>query len=245
MMRWFIFLAIVPYAFGSLEIAGGNDTDISLYPWQISLQFLGSHFCGGFLVSKTWVVTAAHCIVKGYSAGLNIRTGSTYKSSGGQTITVSDYVLHPQYNSTSDDFDIALLALDEDVTIESSAPAKLPDDGAAIPAGVSVTLTGWGRKGENRDFSETLQEVQVPSVPQEECRAAYGESKITDNMFCAGYLGLGGKDSCGGDSGGPAILNGLVVGVVSFGKECASSVWPGVYTKTSNSRDWIRRTTGF
>ena len=32
------------------------------FPWQISLKNLGRHICGGSIVNKNQVITAAHCV---------------------------------------------------------------------------------------------------------------------------------------------------------------------------------------
>jgi secreted trypsin-like serine protease len=65
--------------------------------------------------------------------------------------------------------------------------------------------TGWGTLKEDGKPSCILQEVEVPVLTNEVCTAQtnYTEKMITDNMLCAGYPGVGKKDSCQGDSGGP------------------------------------------
>lgn len=63
-------------------------------------------------------------------------------------------------------------------------------------------------------------------------------------MFCAGFLGIGGKDACQGDSGGPVVVDGVLHGIVSWGRGCALPDYPGVYSKISYARDWIKEITG-
>merc|ERR1711937_1085154 len=56
------------------------------------------------------------------------------------------------------------------------------------------------------------------------------------------------KDSCIGDSGGPLIRKGsgidrdTLVGLVSWGRECAEDGVPGVYSRISYFYDWIVET---
>ena len=72
-----------------------------------------------------------------------------------------------------------------------------------------------------------------------------GVQVITDNMFCAGYLEAA-KDACSGDSGGPLVVHyrgtTFLLGVVSWGEECAAKGKYGVYTRLANFLSWINKT---
>ena len=85
----------------------------------------------------------------------------------------------------------------------------------------------------------------MPAIRNSECQAKYEyEYSITDAMICAGYPGVGGKDSCQGDSGGPFVCqNGdkaVITGVVSWGNGCAWPDYPGVYSRVTKALDWIK-----
>lgn len=64
-------------------------------------------------------------------------------------------------------------------------------------------VTGWGTLKEDGKPSCILQEVDVPVLSNEDCisNTNYTSKMITDNMLCAGYPGVGARDSCQGDSG--------------------------------------------
>lgn len=57
-------------------------------------------------------------------------------------------------------------------------------------------MIGWGRTGESEPVSNELRRVNLPILSQEECdQAGYQKNRISENMFCAGYL-AGDLDAC-------------------------------------------------
>jgi len=103
-----------------------------------------------------------------------------------------------------------------------------------------VIVSGWGYLQEGGgSLSSSLQTLDVASVDRETCNTAY-DGEITDNMFCAGVLNVGGKDACQNDSGGPVVQNNQVIGAVSWGYGCARPQYPGVYTRVGNFVTWIQ-----
>jgi len=55
---------------------------------------------------------------------------------------------------------------------------------------------------------------------------------------CIGFID-GGKDSCRGDGGGPAVCDGVLHGIVSWGHGCSKKYRPGIYTKVCEFNRWI------
>lgn len=219
-----------------LGIVGGYPTDIIYHPWQVSIQENYIHFCGGILFTPHHVITAAHCVQRGIK-NLNIRAGSTYRDYGGQVSMILNYTIHSNYDAITYESDIAVLRLTTDITHPNAKPAVLAKAGEVITAGAPLIVTGWGLTAEKGVGSPILLEMNVPVVNRPSCSLSY-VGMVTNNMFCAGLPG-GGKDSCSEDSGGPATIDGVVVGVVSFGNGCARPNFPGVYVKLANFRNWI------
>ncbi|XP_046638347.1 trypsin-like isoform X4 [Daphnia pulicaria] len=107
-------------------------------------------------------------------------------------------------------------------------------------ANVSAIIAGWGTTSFGGSISSTLLKANVTILDNSDPKCAvYGSSFIGANMLCAAAPG---KDTCQGDSGGPIFVNGVVVGITSFGNGCADPRFAGVYARVSAYVGWIQTT---
>ncbi|XP_076594238.1 trypsin-1-like isoform X3 [Chaetodon auriga] len=236
-MRSLVFLLLIGAACKlDDKIVGGYECARHSQPHQVSLN-AGYHFCGGSLVNENWVVSAAHCYnrVEVRLGEHNIRVNENTE----QFIRSSRVIRHPRYSSYNINNDIMLIKLSEPAVFNQYVqPVALPT--SCAPAGTMCTVSGWGDTMSSSVDSNKLQCLEIPILSERDCKNSY-PGKITDAMFCAGYL-EGGRDSCQGDSGGPVICNGELQGVVSWGYGCAERNLPGVYAKVCVFTDWLQST---
>jgi len=244
-----LLLSISIHASSNTRIVNGSVVSDSSSRWSfiVSLQEDGEHACGGTLISKDWVVTAAHCLLDDNdnvtsTSNLRISTGAyELYSSGMKLYNIEKSIIHPNYDPRTNDSDIALLKLDHSVDIDTFP--KLTNN-ISLYSGRQSWVAGWGVLYDgSSNISIYLNELSVPIVDYDICNSFVGyDGELTRNMICAGYM-LGGKDSCGGDSGGPLITyednQEVLVGIVSWGRGCAEATHPGVYTDIRNYYSWI------
>mmetsp|Transcript_3082 Transcript_3082/g.3548 ORF Transcript_3082/g.3548 Transcript_3082/m.3548 type:complete len:432 (-) Transcript_3082:169-1464(-) len=219
------------------------------YPYFALMS--GRALCGAVLIAPGFVITAAHCAY----------ADTDFQLSGTGTIEY-DYAsgrIHPDYNEENVSHDIALFELSQIVPSSSVTPVKLrqtPLPSTSTAATQSLTVLGFGDTDPSESVSETstyLREVDLNYVSEDQCSRSFGGSwwgggiGIGDGMLCAYNSG---KDSCGGDSGGPLLLKSSsgrasddeLVGLVSWGISCADDGYPGVYTRVSYYYEWIVET---
>ncbi|XP_057317818.1 transmembrane protease serine 9-like [Microplitis mediator] len=231
------------------RIVGGTTATIGEFPWMVGITIRGKFHCGGSLITRRHVLTAAHCL-EGYDERhFEIYIGNQdFDKPSPDAIRrrVKSWTFHKDFNTYNLNNDIGVVELDRSVSLDSSIrTACLPENRAIDYTGSLATAIGWGRTSEGGDVSSTLRKVKVPVLSDEECdEAGYQKTRRTDNMFCAGYL-EGQRDACSGDSGGPLLVKGPyghleVIGITSFGRGCARPRYPGVYTKLTNYLGWLR-----
>ncbi|XP_015999395.2 plasma kallikrein isoform X1 [Rousettus aegyptiacus] len=234
----------------STRIVGGTNSSWGEWPWQVSLQVkltAQKHVCGGSIIKKQWILTAAHCfdgllfsdIWRIYGGVLNL-SEITKETPFSQ---IKEIIIHQNYNISETTHDIALIKLEAPLNYtEFQKPICLPSKDDTNTIYNNCWITGWGFTKEKGEIQNILQKANIPLVTNEECQKRYGYYEITKQMICAGYK-EGGKDACKGDSGGPLVCkhDGIwhLVGITSWGEGCARSGQPGVYTKVAEYVDWI------
>ncbi|EFN68635.1 Plasma kallikrein [Camponotus floridanus] len=231
------------------RIVGGNVTNIYNYPWLVSMTKMGNFYCAGTVITRKHLLTAAHCL-----RGYDIKTiklvlmDSDRPSISNNAIVrrIKSATIHENFDAHSFNNDIAIIEMDEPVSIDNFVRAAcLPEDRTIDYTGAIATAVGWGRTGENKPISNELRKVNLPILSQEECdQSGFPKNRITENMFCSGYLD-GKRDACFGDSGGPLHVKGVhgqleVIGIVSWGRGCARPNFPGIYTKLTNYMEWLK-----
>eukprot|EP00057_Strongylocentrotus_purpuratus_P026763 XP_011681237.1 PREDICTED: serine protease 30 [Strongylocentrotus purpuratus] len=229
-------------------IMGAAVTTRGKWPWQAGLiRSKTTPFCGGTLINRKWVLTAAHCVVglhggKVYLGITNWKTGRE----DGQTIPIERIWIHPNYSGDpAHQNDLGMIKLKEPATLNNYVqPACLPPMDYVIADGTYVTATGWGSIVESSDSPPDLQEIRLPKVPLEYCRNHYS-LELLDSVVCAGYSN-GFISTCFGDSGGPLVsdINGTwySIGMVSAGESCGGPYRPNIFTGTVSNLDFIIKT---
>lgn len=187
------------------------------------------------------MLTAGHCVV-GSPASLKIRAGSTFVDRSGSLHQVDAITLHEDYGFKygSPVNDVALFHVVEPFEFDDTRqPIELFDEESGD--GVESVLTGWGSTNTHGGSPDRLQAVTVHIIGKSRCNEAYEKLMcgLPEGQICAGEYGVGGKDHCYGDSGGPMTIDGRLAGIVSWGEGCAEPYYPGVCTEIAHFRGWI------
>ena len=181
---------------------GGQDVPKGQYvPYQISLQYYtkskrNEHYCGGSIIAKNLVLTAAHCC-KGLKAQyMSVRAGVRDLSTAeGKRYKVDFYMIHPHYKEFQSS-DIAIIKITDYFDLNNVSMAII--DVASpkrIVNNVDVTLTGWGLRlpielnvlenyFETLNYPTVLQTMSYNTISDEECKYK-GIDRLSKTEICA------------------------------------------------------------
>ena len=233
------------------RIVGGTEAAPHSIPWQVSIGYYDDygklqHYCGGVILNKQYVLSAAHCAI---TSSWPVPHNGTWKmptyvavkehnrtddSDGQHIIEICNWKTHKSYDPYKFRFDFALATLKQPIAFDDKAiPACLPsprkmrqDD---FFAGKALIVSGWGKLGFDLGPSDVLMKLDVTAQSNEDCNKFWPVGNISTSLLYPEMICADGKREkpeqtvCMGDSGGPLTYTDqegvtVVVGVTSFGR---------------------------
>ncbi|KAL2725896.1 transmembrane protease serine 9-like [Vespula maculifrons] len=219
----------------SPHIISGADAKKGEYPYHVSLQWGATvsrlqHFCGGAIINKNWILTAAHCVSSVPTFGKFVVKAGKYNlrstETGEQTAIVEKSIVHESYMGGVVPYDIALLKLKTPLLLNNAISAvNLPSNGSIPDKYSYYFLSGWGSISttSTTEMADNLQEVAATLLPFDQCantlEKLIGSSPLHETNICIIPMN---EAICRGDSGGPLVLKKSskvfeIVGIVSWG----------------------------
>ncbi|XP_016976641.2 serine protease easter [Drosophila rhopaloa] len=237
------------------RIKGGRNVGLNELPWMALLLYRNRKSwqaplvgaCGGSLITNRYVLTAAHCVVKGpklpqdleiqrvrlgeHDTSVNPDCQYLYPGSGKRhcaprhlEIDVEKVIPHQGYlDSEVFHYDIALLRLEIPVRYTPAIkPICVLQDSISL-MNSKFKVAGWG-KTESGLSSTVLLQATLKKLDAESCIKAYPYLEFNSSIqICVAVLD--GIDTCHGDSGGPLMATKgqsyqefeFVAGITSFG----------------------------
>ncbi|XP_026793165.2 inactive serine protease PAMR1 isoform X3 [Pangasianodon hypophthalmus] len=232
---------------------------------QKSMEETWHLVCSGALVSQHAVLVPAHCVTEpGQSlpnnmADLKVVLGENKRL---QHMKVSEILVHPSYDSTRFDSDLAILKLVEKARIsEIVSPVCLPRLQGGELSVNQAYITGWSVARKHETHSQVAQTGMIELTDVLQCERQYTKqglpNSITDNMLCGRQHPISSSTVCPARSGGIILVPTMpqhrraeesvsesiweLLGLVSFGynlQNCNPHLYT-VYTRVANFKNWI------
>ncbi|XP_075977382.1 transmembrane protease serine 9-like [Anticarsia gemmatalis] len=234
------------------RIVGGALAPVGAHPYFAGLLISligvsGNSVCGATLLSANRLVTAAHCwrLRTNQAWQFTVILGSNFLFSGGIRIATSQVIMHPQWDETNLNNDVAMIYLPTNVAFSTTIqPVDLPNTSELWETFVGqwAVAAGFGRTSDLQTGASTVvSHVALQVITNAQCRVLYGNF-VNDSTLCTN--GAGGVGVCGGDSGGPLVLthNGrtVLIGISSFAASNGCQLgFPSGFARTTVVRSFI------
>ena len=237
------------------KIIGGEAVQAPhTWGWIGSLRRDEMHICGASLITPDYAITAAHCVpdIDALSR-LSLNFGINNLSYTGEIHNIKRITVHPLYDPVLFINDLALLHLETSIDSRRTNTSliclpTIPDSVSNVspypPIGQNLIAIGWGTTDPYvRSATPMLRQVTVKAIARSDvsCDNTINDDKV---QFCAG-VPEGGKDTCYGDSGGPLMMfndgQWHLIGVTSYGSNCAFPGFAGVYTRVTSFSSFIQK----
>uniref|UniRef100_A0A3B5R182 trypsin n=1 Tax=Xiphophorus maculatus TaxID=8083 RepID=A0A3B5R182_XIPMA len=212
------------------SIVGGKVSKPHSKPYMASLQYQEKHSCGGILIRKDFVLTAAHCKAQGDMTVVLGAHDLRKKEKSQQRIKVAKFCPHSSFSGKFD-FDIMLLKLQNNATKNKYVkPLDLPKKAKSVSDKLKCLVAGWGKTGPSEPDSKVLKEGTERTLNMSGNKITPPIRKLTQ---VKSY----------GDSGGPLICKKKLQGITAFtaSGHCDNTLYPHVFTNISYFLPWIKK----
>jgi len=249
---------------GEDYIINGWEAEPGKYPF-IAFLLVGKSItdnegmCGGTILNKNHILTAAHCIDGHTTDKMRITVGERNPWDCGttrvcQTFAVEKFIAHPGYQKFPLAIinDVAIIVLKGNINFDDHhkiEPIAQLSTNAAKYVDKKATVIGWGLTLKNKPSPVLKETLQTIMPAQEGCNGVINTDPLTAEgppiTRVCGFMY--GTSAFKGDSGGPLVIKEdgkyTLIGIVSygFGEEIQrTTVTPEVYTNVAHYIDWIK-----
>ncbi|XP_015037024.2 chymotrypsin-1-like [Drosophila pseudoobscura] len=231
------------------RVINGEDAEVGLAPYQVSLQIGGFHFCGGSIITPFWVISAAHCLIE-HTPTVVVGVRDLSNAFDAMRYKVKYMTAHCRYELDVHEDDVGLLRVTTAIKFGQFVQ-PITIDWRPVAAGSKLLTTGWGatsyveisnESAPIEEYPQILQKLTMTAISLEECQGYYKNNDGTGGVDYGGLCAFFAGGTCSGDSGGPLVLNGRLVGVVSYGLDCGDDI-PDVFASMWMYYDYIQTMT--
>ncbi|XP_025829980.1 chymotrypsin-2-like [Agrilus planipennis] len=228
------------------RIVGGEKVNnIEEYPFHVVM--IGEndeHYrvCGGAIIADKFIITCAHCFVSIDAVDHHVKAGISNLLQKAQIREGAKVFKHKKYPGGYFENDIGLLKVKEPFKFSAKVgKIGLPHAAACFIVGDIVTILGFGQTTVHPTEipNENLHVLKAPLTSRERCmerKIEFVGVEMTERVLCTDTPP--GYGVCFGDSGGPMVIDGYVIGLVAHGSMCALGE-PDIYTSVTFYLKWI------
>lgn len=226
------------------------------WPSMCSIQLGTWHYCGASLISDTWLVTAAHCLIDQDTKNMFIVCGvldhEDHSVGSMEVHGIESWHLHKDYKWDWDlgyPHDMAVIKLKWPINPYNPyvKPVKLAEDDGYVWAGADCHAAGWGKTSGNGAASDKLKQAKLDILTPRQCQYYWGDNMNAEHV-CAKDMLRHNQGACNGDSGGPLYCERegetYQVGVFNWMAGDCHPYWPAMYSSVPVYRSWIKEHSG-